>query len=141
MRANVSPAPLSETSQLPFSLLAIVVLYRRLPHESPALTTLLEAIHEANVPALRIRIVVADNTPGGQQPGPLADDVGYRAYPTNPGLAVPYNEAIDTARSEGFDWLLTLDQDTHLPANFLSTMIQTAMSHADDKSVAAVVPW
>jgi rhamnosyltransferase len=31
----------------------------------------------------------------------------------NKGLAIPYNEAIKVAQSEGFDYLLTMDQDSH----------------------------
>jgi GT2 family glycosyltransferase len=135
----MSSSLLSSTSR-PFSVLAIVVVYRQRPGESTSLTTLEETLRRATTPSLRVSILVADNTPGGQRPGSLSDGIEYRPYPENPGLAVPYNEALATARDQGFDWLLTLDQDTQLPPDFLDSMVSCATLYAQDTCVAAVVP-
>jgi GT2 family glycosyltransferase len=135
-------APLTSAVLIqPFSVLAIVVVYKILPTETPTLISLEETVRRASAATLRTRIIVADNTPGGQEPGLLPAGVEYRAYPHNPGLVEPYNDAIATARSEGYEWLLTLDQDTCLPADFLEGMIRSAVVYADNRSVAAVVPW
>ncbi|ADW71146.1 glycosyltransferase family protein [Granulicella tundricola] len=135
MSSNVSPS-----ISRPFSVLAIVVVYRQHPGESTSLLTLEETIRRAGTTSPRISILVADNTPGGQQPGSLSPGIEYRPYPKNPGLAVPYNDALATARREGFDWLLTLDQDTQLPPDFLDSMVACAARCAHDPRVAAVVP-
>lgn len=130
----------SASTPRPISVLAIVVVYRQRPEETSSLMTLEETIRRAATPSLRVSIIVADNTPGGQQPGSLSPGIEYRPYPDNPGLAIPYNDALATARREGFDWMLTLDQDTQLPSNFLDSMIACATRYVQDTHVAAVVP-
>ena len=107
-----------------------------LPSQSPSLTTLLAATHPDE---LNLRILIVDNTPGGQDPGPLPPHVLYQAAPTNPGLAEAYNHATAQAAAQGYPWLLTLDQDTHLPANFLSVLAATLARHAGDARIGAIV--
>ena len=121
-------------------ILAVVVLYKLLPADSQSLRTLLATASALPAGALRLHIVLADNTPGGQQVDSLPDVVEYRAYPENPGLTVPYNEALLKAEKEGFEWILTLDQDTSLPVDFLSRMMDSASLYGADPEVAAVVP-
>ena len=40
----------------------------------------------------------------------------------NDGLPINYNRAARYGKEHGFSWLLNFDQDTHIPANFLSVM-------------------
>jgi GT2 family glycosyltransferase len=108
--------------------------------ESSSLITLLNSAKQTEASGLRLKLIVADNTPGGHTVSDLPATVMYWAYPKNPGLAKPYNDALALAAEEGFDWLLTLDQDTHLPAEFLSSMVHAAQAHDEDREVAAVVP-
>lgn len=122
------------------TILAIVVIYRLAPMESSSLITLMHSARQAEIPGLHLKVLVADNTPGGQTVSDLPATVAYRAYPENPGLAQPYNDALSTAAQEGFDWLLTLDQDTRLPPDFLAGMARVAQRYGDDQEVAAVVP-
>jgi GT2 family glycosyltransferase len=122
------------------SILAIVVLYKRQPEECSSLRTLADAASNLAPGAIRFSIVIADNTPGGQVVGHIPEGVRYLKYPDNPGLAQPYNDAISYATQEGFDWLLTLDQDTQLPANFLSSLDFHARQYTDQIHVAAIVP-
>lgn len=121
-------------------ILAVVVLYKILPADSPSLRTLLAAASALPTGSLRLAIELADNTPGGQQVDSLPDAVAYRAYPENPGLTVPYNDALLKAERDGFHWILTLDQDTSLPVNFLSRMMEAVSVYGADPEVAAVVP-
>jgi GT2 family glycosyltransferase len=132
---TATPAPTLETS-----VLAIIVLYKQLPTESPTVRTLLEAARIASSHCLRLSVLIADNTPGGQDVGILPDGVRYYAEPQNPGLAKPYNHALAVAEQEGFTWLLTLDQDTHLPANFLTAMSAHARQYESEDLVAGIVP-
>lgn len=116
-------------------VLAIVVLYKRKAMNSPCLRSLVEAQNTSG--QLPSSIVLWDNTPGGQDPGPLPEGVRYRAAPGNPGLAAAYNEAI-AADAGKHQWLLTLDQDTVLPADFLAKMKTYAADATPD--TAAIVP-
>lgn len=122
------------------AIFAVVVIYRALPMECASVASLLPAICAGRDAGLRLHVRVADNTPGGQCVGALPPEMEYVAYPANPGLAEPYNDARSAAESAGFDWLLTLDQDTHLPPDFLIRMADAVEMHAYDDMVAAIVP-
>jgi GT2 family glycosyltransferase len=121
------------------SIFAVIVLYNKLAAASPTVRTLLEAARAAS-DRLRLTVLIVDNTPGCQDPGVLPDGVRYYAEPDNPGLAVPYNKALGMAEEEGFTWLLTLDQDTNLPVDFLRKIEVYAEQYASDTQVASIVP-
>lgn len=130
----------SRDAAAPLSILAIIVLYKKTLAESWSLQTLVAAAEMAASSLFRLGILVFDNTPGGQNPGELPDHVFYRAAPDNPGLAVPYNEALAFAEQNSFSWLLTLDQDTSLPADFLLRLEPYARQYQPTDLVAAIVP-
>ncbi len=120
-------------------LFAIIVLYKMRPAESPSLRTLIQA-RDAAKPCCETTIFIADNTPGGQSEVDVPDGIFYEAFPGNPGLAPPYNRAILDAERGGCRWILTLDQDTCLPINFLTSMIRYVRLYRDDDRVAGFVP-
>ncbi len=122
------------------SVFAVVVLYRLLPADSPSLRTLLQAARLARSPQFNLHIRVVDNTPEGQDPGPLPPGVEYCASPENPGLAKPYNEAWTVAEREGYRWFLTLDQDTNLPETFFQALAGIVRKYDKVEDVAAIVP-
>ena len=124
----------------PIRLLAVVVLYRMRPCESSTLHTLLKAARETSRAELEMGIFIQDNTPGGQDPGELSPEIRYEAAPGNPGLAEAYNRALDIAHVEGYDWLLTLDQDTALPADFLVRIAKLARTLHSSSTIGAIVP-
>jgi len=101
------------------SLIAVVVLYKLSPDDSSTLRTVLAAARNVSLEELRFKVVVWDNTPGGQAIEELPDGVLYVPAPENPGLAAAYNQVLAMAEAEGYEWLLTLDQDSILPADFL----------------------
>jgi len=121
-------------------LFAVIVVYKMLPGESPTLRTLLDAVRQASHNGLEIGVLVWDNTPGGQDPGENSDGVRYHAAPDNPGLARAYNYALDLAHAEEYDWLLTLDQDSILPANFLVRVAELARHLESTATIGAIVP-
>ena len=121
-------------------IFAVIVVFRVPPAETPSLQTLLMAAKNVTGNDLRLQITVVDNTPGGQPSGVLPPGVQYWARPNNPGLAGAYNEALRAAAREGFAWLLTLDQDTRLSADFLERMLQAKNQHENNDLVAAIVP-
>lgn len=131
---------ISPSLQQPTRLLAVVVLYKMQLRDSPTIQTLLRAIKEISPAKLEITIFVRDNTPGGQDPGVAPGLIRYEAAPTNPGLAEAYNRALDIADAENYDWLLTLDQDTTLPIDFLIRITESIKSLTPNKTVGAIVP-
>lgn len=118
---------------------AIVVLYRATPADSRAFQSLQEAIRRLSSEHLYLKTLLYDNTPGGCDPGSLPEDVRYEAARQN-GLADAYNRALAIALHEECNWLLILDQDTALPADFLSHMIRYATDLNSDERIGAIVP-
>jgi len=127
--------------QFPVRILAEIVLYKTRPIESVSLNTLLAAIQCLEDGEADIKILLYDNTPGGQDTGVLSAGVQYKADDKNGGLATAYNYAMELAEREGFDWLLTLDQDTSLPIDFICKLSKTVSVVAPMQDVAAIVPY
>ena len=118
------------------TIFAVIVVYKMLPEDSPSLQSLLAA---KKPETLQLKILVVDNTPGGQSPGWLPEGVVYESSPTNPGLADAYNRAIRHAVGGGFSWLLTLDQDTYLPSNFVTLLTEALIRNDEDARIGALV--
>jgi len=121
-------------------IFAVIVLYKMQPSESTAFRTLRAALPGIESGQADIKILLYDNTPGGQAVGVLPVGVQYNADFENGGLATAYNYALEIAHKEGFDWLLTLDQDTSLPIDFLCKLGHAAAFVAPMHDVAAIAP-
>ena len=121
-------------------VLAVIVLYKLSPGESVAFNTLQASILSQQYKSENIKVLLYDNTPGGQDIGALPANVQFKADFENGGLAKAYNYALEIAQDENFGWLLTLDQDTSLPINFVNSLFRTADFVAPLNSVAAIVP-
>ena len=121
-------------------LLAVIVIYKRPLCESPSLRTLLEASALISETSVSLGILIRDNTPGGQDPGHIPEGVQYESAPSNPGLAQAYNRALEIAREEQYDWLITLDQDTSLPPDFLVRVGALADKFESCPMIGAIVP-
>jgi GT2 family glycosyltransferase len=121
-------------------ILAVVVIYKMQPRDSSTLQTLLTAAANTHSGELDLKIVVWDNTPGGQDIVELPDGIFYEPAPHNPGLAQAYNQVLELAETEGYEWLLTLDQDSFLPANFLARITALARELSPAETVGAIVP-
>jgi GT2 family glycosyltransferase len=122
------------------TLLAVIVVYKIRPSASSSLLTLLASARQPANSKLKLAVLIQDNTPGGQETGGLPENVRYQAAPHNPGLAQAYNSALKLAEVEGYDWLLTLDQDTSLPMNFLERLCEIVAEQAAHPEVGAIVP-
>lgn len=137
MREGRQFGPNNETVRL----LAVVVLYKQKPSDSSTLKSLRAAISRLDPGQADVRIVLYDNTPGGQdRAAALPSDVHYEADTENGGLAKAYNYALQVAHENGYDWLLTLDQDTMLPPDFMGKLANTITHVAPLNHVAAIVP-
>ncbi len=121
-------------------ILAVIVLYKMLPRDSVSFQTLEAARKRVSPGKLSMKIFFYDNTPGGQAVGDLSEGIIYESHKENRGLAIAYNRALERAGEENFDWLLTLDQDTSLPDDFLDKLRSAAAFVEPLSWVAAVVP-
>jgi GT2 family glycosyltransferase len=126
---------------MPVRVLAVIVLYKMLPNDSASFRTLRTAMLRLQGDQKDIKVVLYDNTPCGQDASELPIGVHYKADYENGGLAKAYNYALEIAYEEGYDWLLTLDQDSNLPLDFLCRLCNTARFAASLGNVAAIVPF
>ncbi len=122
----------------PPAILAVIVLYKLEPALSSSYTTLLES--SAQAPHLDLTILLVDNTPGEAQAPELPPPTLYLRCPANLGLANAYNRAIELAQQRGCTWLLTLDQDSTLPADFLAAIGSIAAQVEATPAIAAIAP-
>jgi GT2 family glycosyltransferase len=122
------------------SILAVIVLYRMDPFQAPVFRSLLASASAQAPGDLHLKILMYDNTPNGRQPHSLPDYVEYVPAKQNDGLAGAYNYALGIAETEGFDWLLTLDQDSRVPVSILPRLAALARSLQGNEQVVAIVP-
>ncbi len=120
-------------------ILAAIVLYRMPARQSPAFCSLREIMRESAAAADAVRIAVFDNSPDFQE---SPDDFAgtYHRDPTNPGLAKPYNMALQVAADSGIPWLLLLDQDTTVTPGYIAEVLRTVDTVAKDSSIGVLAP-
>ena len=120
------------------SILAILVLYRLAPDQSPAFMTLVRAIHELSPGP--VACIVYDNSPEAHAVPQTSFACEYRHDPANPGLAAAYQYALEQAHRVGIPWLLLLDQDTVLTTEYMAELVHAAGASEHSGSIAAIVP-
>ncbi len=121
-------------------ILAVIVVYKMSPLQTPSFISLQRSSETVSSGRLCLKIVLYDNSCDAKDPGPMPEGVEYHAADQNAGLSSAYNYALRIARSQGYHWLLTLDQDSRLPLNFLDRVADIADAVQSDSSVAAIVP-
>ena len=123
------------------SILAVLVLYRRSIEESVTWKALLGQVDGKLKESVDFHLLVCDNGPLSYAhevpllPG-WADYVGVH---DNHGLAWAYNLGLARAQERGAEWIMTLDQDTALPPDFLGRMAKLAKQD-DSEAAEAIVP-
>lgn len=100
----------------------MLVLYGRSAEESPAFRAL-QAFRHKRGGASTIDVLIFDNSPASHSV-PEHFDGRYVAYPLNPGLARPYNEALQQAEDRNIPWLMLLDQDTSVSDEYLDEVLR-----------------
>lgn len=120
-------------------ILAVIALYKIAPLDSVSFQTLQASVQQARQPSA-VKIFFYDNTPGGQPLVAVPGGTTYESHDENRGLAVAYNRALEIAGQEGFDWLLTLDQDTSLPLDFVTKLDAATAFALPIAQVGAIVP-
>jgi GT2 family glycosyltransferase len=128
-----------ESSIHPTKIFAVVVLYGQRPSASVTVATLARALRETA--AVDCHGLIYDNSPSGESAiNELPENFRYHAAARNRGLLGAYEAALEGARAEGCEWLLTLDQDTALPADFFWAIQPGLCAAKDDSHIAVIVP-
>jgi GT2 family glycosyltransferase len=119
-------------------IFAVIVLYKQRPSASMTVATLARALENADVDC---GVLVYDNS---AEPGAAAETMPlrfrYQAAAMNRGLLGAYEAALDRVRAEGYDWLLTLDQDTALPEDFFSAIEPGLRAAEENPRIGVIVP-
>jgi GT2 family glycosyltransferase len=124
----------------PLKVMVVIVLYRIAPAESPAFRSVIAARERMRDEAGEVRVLLWDNSPKPGAGDGLPNGVSYFGDESNSGLATAYNHAIEWAELHGAEWLLTLDQDTSVPAEFFAKMHAAAIVSTGYAGVGAIVP-
>lgn len=122
------------------SILAILVLYRLSPEESPAFCTLRQLLSEDSQAAARFACILYDNSPAPQDVPVTPFPCDYRHDSSNPGLARPYQLGLNHALAQHLPWLLLLDQDTTITGEYLREVLAVLDRVNSDSHVIALAP-
>ena len=123
-------------------MFAVIPLYGASAEDSPGFRTLRTAASCLPSELGSVQILLYDNTPRMDLVNPprIAGDVKHYSSGRNDGLAAAFNYALQLARTDECDWLITLDQDTEVPSDFVARIARAAKDLGNESSVAAIVP-
>jgi GT2 family glycosyltransferase len=119
-------------------ILAVIVLYGDGRKTSATLRSVEAALSRSPGVAALYEFLLWDNSavPLDRMPS----FAHYRHDPTNSGTSGAGNGAAAYATGHGLRWMMMLDQDTTLPADFLERMHAQAMRRDSDPTVSAIAP-
>ena len=122
-------------------IVAVVVLYKRLPEQSQTIDSLGKVFLSQPQLMNSIQVILFDNSPTALDQVQLSFPCKYRHAPRNVGTSGAYNYAMELAEAEQIPWLLLLDQDTTVSAEFLPRMLEYSGSLQEQTEVGSVVPF
>ena len=123
-------------SEHPIDLCVVVVLYNRTMDTSLTCRSLLQQTFIEP----KDTFIIYDNSPSSILESDTPKGWEIVVDPSNGGLFTAYSYAVSKARSKGCPWVLLLDQDTDLPANFLVTVHEDLALMQAESDVVAIVP-
>ena len=125
-------------------IFAVVVLYKQRPSASVTVKTLARALEAAG--SVDCAVLVYDNSAdrnaskSTEPEEAMPAGFRYEAAAANRGLLGAYEAALERMRVEGYDWLLTLDQDTALPTDFFSAIEPGLRAAKENPRIGVIVP-
>src|SRR5450631_3935315 len=127
------------------ALMAVLVVYERgLADVGPwrTLRAWLEGTRDSRSGLRLDHLLIYDNssTPRAKPPAGIRR-CQYTHNSNNGGTAAAYEAAIEIASVRGIQWLLLLDQDTQLPADFLDQAGIDDVPMSGQQRAVALVPW
>lgn len=115
----------------------VIVLYKTNLEHSKTIDTL------KNIPDENINLMVFDNSPIKQYNFSYFRydkfDIHYFNDCSNPGLSRAYNLALSNARDKNYKWLLLLDQDTAITAEYIKEIMSLEIDKLS-KNVVSIMP-
>jgi hypothetical protein len=120
-------------------LMGVLVLYRCPVAESACWSSLEPQVQELSA-ELNFHLLVCENESRLSGAPTLPAWVEYLPRKENAGVAWAYNAGLQRALRINAAWLLTLDQDTVLPIDFLRQMFARAAALDHRQGIAAIVP-
>jgi GT2 family glycosyltransferase len=121
-------------------ILAVMVRYQTPLSESQTALGLSEALRSRPELADAYEVVIWDNSPEPLATAELPDHFAYRHSEYNGGVSGACNSAMRYAHDHGHEWMLLLDQDTGVTAEFLETMLRHCRESDGRSDVAAIAP-
>ncbi|WP_447744759.1 glycosyltransferase [Pseudomonas nicosulfuronedens] len=108
----------------------VLVVYKQSLADSESFRSLLD--NWALLSEQDIELIIHDNSPTAQPLPAMGGEmpVRYHHDASNPGLAAAYNLALHSASQRGSDWLLLLDQDTHLDTGYFHELLRLTQEPA-----------
>ncbi len=122
-------------------MLIVVVRYRVPPEDSQTFASLSKTFRRYPDLLTWTGVLIWDNSPSALPEVQLPFPFEYRHTGRNIGVSGAYNCALALAEEKGCPWLLLLDQDTTLPEDFLSRMLEYARYHQPNHRIGAVAPF
>mgnify|MGYP003291444282 CR=1 FL=1 len=89
------------------------------------------------------KLYVIDNTPNKNNSCmiPKSKKIEYIPYFENRGVSYALNDAAKRSISQGYNWMLTMDQDSSFMNNEISQMLDYIDKNCDNKKIGLVSPW
>ncbi|AFL90563.1 putative glycosyltransferase [Terriglobus roseus DSM 18391] len=121
-------------------ILAVVVRYKTALSDSQTIAGLAEALVDPEL-SRDVAVLLWDNSPAPLVDPQLPFAFQYGWTEQNLGTAGAYNQGIALAAEHGIPWMLLLDQDTDLTADFLRSMLRHSRALHGDSNIGSIVPF
>lgn len=119
-------------------LVIILVVYKKKFNNIPSLNFIRDIKEKTD---LKLQIIIYDNSPETiNSPEELPADILYIHNKNNPGLATAYNYAWEVALNHNCEWLLLLDHDTELTADYFNKVFEVFSKNILTPDIVAVMP-
>jgi len=121
-------------------LQVVIVLYKQKISESKSVTSLYDQILSLD---LDISLLIYDNSPSPQKLEHAIMNMVHVVYvhdPSNGGLVPAYNQGLLLAKSNAASWMLLLDQDTVLTADYFRRLLSALDASNHDHRIVAYAP-
>jgi GT2 family glycosyltransferase len=121
-------------------ILAIVVRYQMPLSESRTVRGLCDALSAQPSLAHGYTVMIWDNSRDAIVEPKLSIPLLYRHSKENLGVSGAYNAAMEYALEHGYPWMLLLDQDSEITADFLCAMLRYGRDLQERSEIAAIAP-
>jgi len=121
-------------------ILAVMVRYNTPLAQSDTANGVRDALASNPILREKYRFLLWDNSPKRLMDSDVPTAFEYRHSRHNLGISGACNGALQLAREQRHAWMLLLDQDAHVTASFLETMLRWSMDLALRREIAIAAP-